>query len=100
MLSRRPDEPGEPRPLGTREEVADVLARYNTAPDGSPPRPTGTILSFGPGFIVELPATSDTVSQAMVSVNDIDYAWPVLARLCKEQRWTMTDLESGQSFGA
>jgi uncharacterized protein YbjT (DUF2867 family) len=90
--------PGGAASLGTRREVFDALARFNTAPDGSP---TGgaTERLYGPGFTVELATSTDTIAQALLSLNDEDIAWPVLMRLCKELAWSMTDLESGRTFG-
>lgn len=85
-------------PLGSRKDVRDVLARYNTAPDGSGRNPTGTEILHGPGMFVELPTAMDSVAQAMVTVLDDDIAWPVLSRVCKAQGWRMMDLESGRYF--
>ncbi len=85
--------------LGTRREVLDKLARFNTAPDGSPAGGGGTERIYGPGFTVELATSTDLIAQALLSLNDEDIAWPVLMRLCKELAWSMTDLESGRTFG-
>jgi hypothetical protein len=87
-------------PLGSRGVVRDSLANYNTAPDGAPPRTgAGTEILYGPGMIVELPLSQDTIMQAMVTVNDEDTAMPVLLRACRALGWAMVDLESGRTFG-
>ncbi len=86
-------------PLGTRQEVIAALARFNTAPDGSPPRAAGTEVLWGPGITVEIPTGLDPVSQAIVTMHDDDIAWPILQRLCKALGWRMVDLETGRSFG-
>ncbi len=33
-------------------------------------------------------------------MTDDDFAFPVLLRLCREQKWTMLDPETGRRFGA
>lgn len=94
----RPD--GSHGPMGTAAEVREVLARYNTAPDGSPRSASlGTEVLHGPGLIVELPTNQDEVSQALVTVLDDDIAWPVLSRVCKAAGWRMMDVETGRVFG-
>lgn len=98
VLTRKPSQ-GETRPLGSRREVGDTFARYNTSTDGGPARGAGTETLYGPGMLVELPTGSPTIVQAMVSMSDDELAMPVLMRLCKEQGWQMVDLESGRAFG-
>jgi hypothetical protein len=92
---------GEPaQPLGTHAEVRASLARYNTAPDGSArSKSAGTEVLHGPGMIVELATTTETVMQAMVTMTDDDIAWPVLERACRNLKWKLVDLETGRSFG-
>ena len=85
--------------LGSMPEVLRILARFNTGVDGGPPKALGTTLLHGPGFILEVPASADEVTQAIVHATDEELALPVLMRLCKAQRWKMIDLESGRSFG-
>lgn len=101
---KKPDagaRPGDPlAPMGTRDEVKEALARFNTAPDGSPLKEgAATERLFGPGMVVELPLGSDVVTQAMVSASDEAIAWPVLVKACKALGWQMVDLESGRAFG-
>ncbi len=101
VLQCKPEQPGSLAPMGPRQGVLDVLARFNTSPDGSPPR-NGAMGQFlyGPGLIAEVPFHQDPIAQVMVQINDMDLAWPVLRRLCAAQRWQMVDVESGQVFGA
>ncbi|RMH10351.1 MAG: hypothetical protein D6695_11615 [Planctomycetota bacterium] len=95
-----PDDPGSGyASLGTVREFIDQLAPFNTAPDGSPPRQTGTEVLHGPGIVIEYASNQDEVRQAILTVVDQDVAWPVLSRLCKTLCWKMQDLESGQVFG-
>ena len=101
LMKKTGGKPGDAAPpLGSLAAVRTFLANYNTASDGSPPRPgTGTEVLYGPGMIVELPTAQDTVTQAMVTVNDEDTAMPVLLRACRALGWAMVDLESGRTFG-
>lgn len=86
-------------PMGTVDEVLTQLARYNTSPDGPPKPELGVRVLFGPGMIMEMPMSDDEVRQVMVTMTDDDFAFPVLTRLCREQRWTMMDPDSGRRFG-
>ncbi len=85
--------------LGKLDEVIDMLASFNTAPDGSAGRALGTRVLYGPGYMVELPSTQETILQALVNVNDEETAWPVLSRLCRDLGWKMQDAKTGRVFG-
>lgn len=99
IVSSEPAEEGLP-PLGTIDEVAEKLADFNTAPDGSQRSPSaGTVVLHGPGLVVELPMGLDRVTQGLVTLIDEDVAWPVLMRLVKNLPWKLLDLETGRSFG-
>lgn len=99
IVSSEPAEEGLP-PLGTLEEVAEQLANFNTAPDGSSRSGvSGTVVLHGPGLVVELPTGLDRVTQGLVTLIDEDVAWPVLMRLVKSLPWKLLDLETGRSFG-
>ncbi len=91
--------PGQAAPIGTRREVRELLARFNTAPDGAASKGMGTERLYGPGMVIDLSTSTEDVNQALVSVNEDDIAWPVLLRICKDLRWKMIDLETGRSFG-
>lgn len=84
-------------PLGKPADVLAVLARFNTAPDGSAGS-MGIDRLYGPGFIAEIPTSLDQLSQLMVHIDDDETAWPVMQRLCKETGWAMCDMESGRRF--
>lgn len=92
-------------PLGRRSEVIQAMGRSNIAPDGSGPEGLGDRLGsavlYGPGMIVELPAAAAhaDVLQALLTLTDEDFAWPVVMRLCKDNAWKMMDPESGRTFG-
>lgn len=85
--------------LGDEASLITLLAPFNTAPDGSPRRTSGTQVLHGPGIVIEYATTQDTIRQAIVSVVDQDIAWPVLSRICKTLGWKLQDMDSGQTFG-
>ncbi len=86
-------------PLGTPKELNAALANFNTLPD-SPIKPhQATAILYGPGYTVEYPQGHDSIMQAMVVVNNTDFAWPVLSKICQSTGWKMQDTESGQIFG-
>lgn len=85
--------------LGTVKEVRSTLGRYNTAGDSAPSGRNAEMniaTLFGPGLICEMSTADDEVRQLMVTMTDEDFAFPVLTRLCRENKWTMMDPESGQ----
>ncbi|GMV24825.1 MAG: hypothetical protein AMXMBFR58_08560 [Phycisphaerae bacterium] len=85
--------------LGSAKEVKAILECFNTAPDGGPRKSLGTEMLYGPGMVMDIPTSSESITQIMVSVTDEEIAWPVLSRLCRAQGWKMVDLESGRTFG-
>lgn len=98
MKTVDPADEGALPPLGSLDHVESVLARFNTAGDGAPRRngEVGLRTLYGPGMIVEVPTGHDEVGQLMITMTDDDFAFPVLMRLCREQRWTLMDPETGQ----
>ena len=91
---------GSMPPLGSLQSVQETLGAVNTACDGSDgSAETGIIVMHGPGFVVEIASGIDPVSQAMVTLDDEDTAWPVLMLLCTRAKWAMMDLETGRTFG-
>ena len=94
--------------LGTCRDIVRALSQFNISPDGSGPdllgETPGMATLYGPGCIVELPTGGEPdskleLAQAMVTVTDEDFAWPVLSRICKANTWKMMDPESGRMFG-
>lgn len=84
--------------LGSKRGLLDVLARFNTTPDGSPEH---VGVAFGPGFRVELPFVdeNDPITQALITITEDDNAWPVLFRMCSQMHWRLMDADSGRTFG-
>ena len=83
--------------LGSLGTLEHKLRPYNIAPDGGKGA-MGTISFYGPGLVIEVPSAADQVNQLMASVDDEETAWPVLARICREQGWKLMDPESGRTF--
>lgn len=98
VLSKRVEEGDEPEPLGTLAQIREMLADFNTAPDGGQNGSLGLERLHGPGFVLDLPTSIDKPMQVMASVNDDETAWPVLSRICRRLGWSMTDAESGQTY--
>lgn len=93
-------------PLGRAKDVILALRACNVGPDGSGPQgwgeTPGMATLYGPGCIIELPTSDDgreELAQAMVTVTDEDFAWPVLSRICRTNQWKMMHPESGRMFG-
>lgn len=93
-------------PLGTYRGVIATFEPFNISPDGSGPEgwgeSPGMATLYGPGCVVEMAYTGEPegeLSQAMVSVTDEEFAWPVLSRACKAGGWKLMDPESGRTFG-
>ena len=99
VLMRAGGAPGESEPLGALREVLRTLSMFNIAPDGSARKMAAMEVAHGPGMVVELPALSPQVTQAMVTMTDEEFAFPVLSKMCRASGWVMVDLETGRSFG-
>lgn len=97
-LSRYTDS-GEPVSLGTVRAIAERLAPFNTAADTDTlAGESGTIFFYGPGFVIQVPTFSDQITQAMVTLTDEEFAWPVLMDIRRATGWTFLDMESGQKM--
>lgn len=94
-----PDDQTSPTvPLGKRGDFEAALARFNTATDGGSGG-SGSVTYYGPGLVIEIVPMDGEVRQALVYCQNEDFAFPVLYRLCKANRWKLQDMESGQMFG-
>lgn len=99
LMNAAPATGGTQAVLGSVKEFREAVAVFNTAPDGGASKALGMEQLHGPGYVLEIPANANPLTQAIVHVHDEDTAWPVLARLCRSLRWKLVDLESGRSFG-
>jgi hypothetical protein len=84
------------KPLGRIKDVERSLARFNTSGDGTPVSGQPTMRLHGPGMVVEMALANDPATQAMISVNDEQMAWPVLERMCKATGFRLMDPDSGR----
>ena len=81
--------------IGSRKDIINDLARYNTAPDGS----TNDVL-YGPGIRIEMPPDQDPVSQMLMTVVEEEIAWLVILRLAKAFAWKIVDMNTGRELNA
>ncbi|MCA9277916.1 MAG: hypothetical protein H6815_03920 [Phycisphaeraceae bacterium] len=90
---------GEPASLGSIRVITEMLAPFNTAPDTDDPSgESGTVFFHGPGLVIQVPTFSDQIMQAMVTLTDEEFAWPVLMQIRRATGWTFLDMESGQKM--
>ncbi len=82
-------------PIGSREEILNLLASYNTAPEND-----DESILFGPGIRIELPPDQDPVPQMVLSVVEDEIAWLVIMRLSKELKWKILDPMTGRELKA
>lgn len=93
-------------PLGTLSEVKAALINYNISADGSGAaglgERLGTGVFHGPGMVLEISLPQDErdpeVKQMLIAVTDEDFAWPVISKMCKGEKWKLMDPESGRTF--
>lgn len=89
---------GQLQAMGSPPEVAQQLAKFNTAGDGGSGS-LGTLQLHGPGFVAQIASGADSVNQILLTVTEQDTAWPVLSRICRVMEWRLMDAETGQVFG-
>lgn len=80
-------------PIGSREEIRNALANYNTAPEND-----DIDVLFGPGIRIELPPDQDPVPQMVLTVVEDEIAWLVIMRLAKELKWKILDPMTGREL--
>lgn len=78
--------------IGTRREILDQVAPFNTAPDVN-----GSNALYGPGFIIELPP-HEPITQMLLTIVEEEIAWQVIMRLAKQLRWKLLDMTSGREL--
>jgi hypothetical protein len=98
VLSRRKSGDAELEAIGKVDEVLAMLAPFNTAPDGGAPG-LGALTLYGPGLTMTMPTTQPQITQLIANMTDEEIALPVLMRLCRALGWSMTDMETGRTFG-
>ncbi len=80
-------------PIGSREEIVNLLANFNTAPEND-----DMDVLFGPGIRIELPPDQDPVPQMVLTVVEDEIAWLVIMRISKELKWKILDPMSGREL--
>lgn len=95
------DQDQRPLPMGSLEDLLELLAPFNTAPDRPIQRQAleanlGSAFLHGPGLVVEIPAASAPIVQVLITVDDDEWAWPVLMRIRRATGWSFLDPNTGQ----
>ncbi len=93
IQSRNPATDNGMAPIGTRREIRQTLANYNTAPENGE-----EALLYGPGIEIEMPPEKDPVDQMLMSISEEEIAWLVVMRLAKELNWRILDPETGREL--
>ena len=79
-------------PIGTREEIIEMLERENTAADEE-----GGDVLWGPGIQISLPPTNP-IPQMLLSIVEDEIAWLVIMKLARKFNWRLIDTDSGREF--
>lgn len=80
-------------PIGSRDEILQILSNYNTSPECE-----GDETLFGPGIRIEFTPGQDPVTQMLMSIEEEEIAWLVVMRLAKELNWRILDPETGREL--
>jgi hypothetical protein len=92
IQSRTAGQDGNRVPLGTRSEIVESLARFNTLAEVE-----GGDMLWGPGIRIELP-TEDVIQQMLLFIVEEEIAWLPIVRLAKQFDWSVTDIETGREL--
>ena len=93
IQSRTAGQDGNRVPLGSRSEIVDSLARYNTLAEVE-----GGDMLWGPGIRIELPPEEDPIQQMLLHIVEEEIAWLPIVRLAKQFDWAVTDIETGREL--
>jgi hypothetical protein len=93
IQSRTEDQGGQRAPLGTREEIINELAKFNTMAEVD-----GGSMLWGPGICIELPPGEDPIKQMLLHIVEEEIAWLPLVRLAKQFDWSVMDIETGREL--
>lgn len=92
IQSRTAGQDGNRVPLGTRSEIVESLARFNTLAEVE-----GGDILWGPGIRIELPM-EDVIQQMLLYIVEEEIAWLPIVRLAKQFDWSVTDIETGREL--
>lgn len=93
IQSRTAGQDGQRVPLGSRTEIVDSLARFNTLAEVD-----GGDMLWGPGIRIELPPEEDPIQQMLLHIVEEEIAWLPIVRLAKQFDWAVTDIETGREL--
>ena len=92
IQSRTAGQDGNRVPLGSRSEIVESLARFNTLAEVE-----GGDMLWGPGIRIELP-TDDVIQQMLLYIVEEEIAWLPIVRLAKQFDWSVTNIETGREL--
>jgi hypothetical protein len=93
IQSRTASKDGQRVSLGSRKEIVDSLAQFNTIAEVE-----GGDVLWGPGIRIELPPDDDPVLQMLLYIVEEEIAWLPIVRLAKRFDWLVMDIETGREL--
>jgi hypothetical protein len=87
LSGQEQEESGAMRPIGSRSDIVEKLARANTGPES----PENLDVLYGPGIRIELTPHQDPINQMLVTITEEEIAWQVLTRLIHHFQWKLLD---------
>ena len=93
IQSRTAGKDGQRVSLGSRKEIVDSLAQFNTIAEVE-----GGDVLWGPGIRIELPPDDDPVLQMLLYIVEEEIAWLPIVRLAKRFDWLVMDIETGREL--
>ncbi len=93
IQSRTANADGNRLPLGTRMEIIESLAKFNTTAEIE-----GGDMLWGPGIRIELPPEDGDVLQMLLHIVEEEIAWLPIIRLAKHFDWSVMDIETGREL--
>lgn len=93
IQARTEDQEGQRTALGSRSEIVNELAKFNTMAEVD-----GGNMLWGPGIRIELPPDEDPVKQMLLHIVEEEIAWLPIVRLAKQFDWSVMDIETGREL--
>ena len=93
IQSRTAGKDGQRVSLGSRKEIVDSLAQFNTIAEVE-----GGDVLWGPGIRIELPPNDGPVLQMLLYIVEEEIAWLPIVRLAKRFDWLVMDIETGREL--
>lgn len=92
ILSPEESSSGGLPPIGSRREIVDSLAGYNTSPERD-----GDSILWGPGFRIEMPE-DDPVTQMLLTVTEDEIWFDPVVRIARAMKWKLYNPTTGQEL--